>query len=65
MEFTSAFRTGSVQMELVFTPEAVWKLPGRGDRGSYEGVRARFLGVRLLDARNGHVIAERVMTARG
>jgi hypothetical protein len=63
MEFTSAFRTGNVRLEVVFTPESVWKLPRRGEPGSYEGVRARFLGVRLLDARSGNVLAERLMPA--
>ncbi|HZY05480.1 MAG TPA: DUF6066 family protein [Anaeromyxobacteraceae bacterium] len=60
MEFRSPFRTGFVEMEVVFRAEGTWKMRRR-DGGYYEGVRARFLGVRLLDQRTGGEIASRVM----
>lgn len=60
MEFRSPFRTGFVEMEVIFRPEGTWKLRRR-DGGFYEGVRARFLGVRLLDQRTGDEIASRVL----
>lgn len=60
MEFRSPFRTGFVEMEVIFRPEGTWKLKRR-DGGFYEGVRARFLGVRLLDQRTGDEIASRVL----
>ncbi len=33
----------------------------KGDPGDVEGVAARFLGVRVLDARTGHEIASRTL----
>jgi hypothetical protein len=61
MEFQSPFRVGAIELEIVFRPEKVWKLPRRGEPGQYEGVAARFLGVRVLDARTGQEIASRVL----
>jgi hypothetical protein len=60
MEFQGPFRTGAVELEIVFTPEKAWKLKRRGEPGDLEGVAARFLGVRVLDARSGKEIASRV-----
>jgi len=60
LEFRSPFRTGFVEMEVVFRPEGTWKLRRR-DGGYYQGVRARFLGVRLVDLRTGDEIASRVL----
>ncbi len=60
MDFRSPFRTGFVEMEVVFRAEGTWKMRRR-DGGFYEGVRARFLGVRLLDQRTGDEIASRVL----
>ncbi|HEU4385176.1 MAG TPA: DUF6066 family protein [Anaeromyxobacteraceae bacterium] len=60
LDFRSPFRTGFVEMEVVFRAEGTWKMR-RPDGGYYEGVRARFLGVRLLDQRTGDEIASRVM----
>lgn len=60
MEFESPFRSGSVEMEILFRPERTWRLKRKGS-GFYEGVAARFLGVKLLDARTGNEIASRVL----
>jgi hypothetical protein len=56
----SALRTGRVELEVVFRPEGTWKLKRKGERGFYEGVKARFLGLRLVDSRSGLEIASRV-----
>jgi hypothetical protein len=61
MEFESPFRTGAIDLEIVFRPEKVWRLARRGEKGDYEGVAARFLAVRVLDARTGAPIAARVL----
>ncbi len=61
LSFESPFRTGSVEMEVVFRPEGTWKLKRRG-AGFYEGVRARFVGLRLVDARTGSEIASKVLS---
>lgn len=61
MEFQAPFRTGAVELEIVFTPERAWKMKRKGEPGDLEGVAARFLGVRILDARSGREIASRVL----
>jgi len=59
----AALRTGRVELEILFRPEGVWKLRRRGEGGYYEGVRARFSAVRLVDGRTGTVIAVKVLEA--
>jgi len=61
MEFQSPFRSGMVEMEIVFRPERTWKMKRKGEAGYYEGVAARFLGLRLIDARTGGEIAAKVL----
>lgn len=61
MEFQGPFRTGAVELEIVFTPEKAWRLRRKGEAGDMEGVAARFLGVRVLDARSGKEIASKVL----
>ncbi len=61
MEYESPFRIGAIELEIVFRPEKVWRLDRRGEKGSYEGMAARFLGVRVIDARSGKPIADKVM----
>lgn len=61
MEFESPFRTGAIDLEIVFQPVKPWKLKRKGETGSYEGVAARFLAVRVLDARTGTPIAAKVL----
>jgi hypothetical protein len=60
LEFQGPFRTGAIELEIVFRPERTWKLPRR-EGGSYEGVAARFLAIRVLDARTGTEIASKVL----
>jgi hypothetical protein len=61
LDFQGPFRTGAIELEIVFRPEKPWKLRRKGESGHYEGVAARFLGVRVVDARTGSVIASRVL----
>ncbi len=61
LDFESPFRTGAVEMEIVFRPERAWKLRRKGETGFYEGVAARFLGLRVVNTRTGDVIASRVL----
>jgi hypothetical protein len=61
MEYESPFRIGAIELEIVFRPEKVWKLQRRGEGGSYEGMAARFLAVRVIDARTGKPLAAKVM----
>jgi hypothetical protein len=57
----SALRTGRVEMEVLFRPEGTWKLKRKGEPGFYEGVRAKFLGIRLVESRTGAEIASRML----
>jgi len=59
--FESTLRTGRLELEIVFRPEGTWKLKRKGEPGFYEGVKAHFLGVRLVDSRSGTEIASRVL----
>jgi hypothetical protein len=61
MEFRAPFRTGAIELEIVFRPEKAWKLKRRGEPGDVEGVAARFLAIRVLDARTGKEIASRTL----
>jgi hypothetical protein len=60
MEFQGPFRTGAIELEIVFSPDKAWKLKRKGESGDMEGVAAKFLAVRILDARSGKEIASRV-----
>ena len=57
MEFLSPFRSGAIELEVVFRPERAWKLKRKGEPGYYEGLAARFLALRVLNARDGSEIA--------
>jgi hypothetical protein len=61
MEFESPFRTGAVELEIVFRPVRTWKMARKHETGSYEGVAARFLGIRLVDSRTGSPIVAKVL----
>jgi hypothetical protein len=61
MEFQAPFRTGAIELEIVFRPERPWKLKRKGPPREVEGVAARFLAVRVLDARTGREIASRTL----
>jgi hypothetical protein len=60
MALDSALRTGRLELEVVFRPEGTWKMKRRGEPGFYEGVKARFLAIRLVETRSGAEIAARV-----
>jgi hypothetical protein len=61
MEFEGPFRTGGIELQIVFRPERAWKLARSGEKGSYEGVAARFVAVEVVDSRTGKRIAEKVL----
>jgi len=58
----SALRTGRVELEVLFRPQGTWKLKRKGEPGYYEGVKARFLAIRLVDSRSGAEIASKVFS---
>jgi hypothetical protein len=60
MALEAALRTGRVELEVLFRPEGTWKMKRRGEPGFYEGVKARFIAIRLVETRSGHEIAARV-----
>jgi len=57
----AALRTGRVELEILFRAEGAWKLKRRGEDGYFEGVKARFAAVRLVDGRTGAEIAAKVL----
>lgn len=59
-DLETALRLGRVQLEVVFRPEGTWRLRRRAGSGFYEGVKAKFLGLRLVESRTGAEIASRV-----
>jgi hypothetical protein len=61
MEFQGPFRTGAVELEIVFEPQKAWRMPRKREKGEFEGVAARFVAIRVLDARTGNEIAARVL----
>lgn len=63
MALDRALRTGRLEMEVIFRPEGTWKMKRKGEPGFYEGVKARFLGVRITESRTGTEIASRVYGA--
>ncbi|MFL5263543.1 MAG: DUF6066 family protein [Anaeromyxobacteraceae bacterium] len=60
MALESALRTGRLGLEVLFRPEGTWKLKRRGEGGFYEGVKARFLALRIVETRSGTELASRV-----
>jgi hypothetical protein len=60
-EVEAALRTGRVELEIVFRAEGAWKLRRRGESGFYEGVKGRFVAVRLVDGRTGTEIAAKML----
>ncbi len=61
IEFESPFRTGAIELEIVFRPMKPWKLKRKQEAGTYEGVAARFVAIRVLDSRTGNAIAAKVL----
>jgi hypothetical protein len=58
MDFERLLRTQTVKIHLVFRPLGLWALQGKGKK--MEGVRAKFLAVRLTNVRNGDDIGLRL-----
>jgi hypothetical protein len=56
----SALRTGRLELEILFRPEGAWRMKRKGEPGYFEGVRARFLGMRLVESRSGAELASKV-----
>src|SRR5512132_2986883 len=61
LDLESALRTGRVELQVVFRPEGTWRLKRKGAPGFYEGVKARFLAMRLVESRTGAEIATTVL----
>lgn len=59
MEFLSPFRSGAIELEIVFRPDRAWKLKRKGEPGDYEGLAARFLALRVVNSRDGSEITAR------
>lgn len=57
----AALRTGRLELEILFRPAGAWKLKRRGEAGDYEGLKARFAAIRLVDGRTGTEFASKVM----
>lgn len=57
MDMERLLRTGNVKLQIIFKPQGVWMLKGKDGRTTQEGVKAKFLGVRLTHARNGTDLA--------
>jgi len=60
MDVERLFRTGNVRVQIVFKPLGVWTMRRRNKKGTIEGVKAKFVAIRLSDARTGEEIAVRV-----
>lgn len=60
MNLERLFKTGNVKVQLVFKPLGVWKLLRKDKKGHIEGVKAKFVAIRLTDARTGYEIAVRL-----
>ncbi len=61
MALEQALRTGRLELEVVFRPEGTWRLRRGRQAGFYEGVKARFLGLRLVETRTRAEIASKVL----
>ena len=53
----AALRTGRIELEILFRPAGAFRLARKGADRSYQGVRARFAAVRIVDGRTGAEIA--------
>jgi len=56
MDMDRQLRTQNIRIHIVFKPLGLWSLPGKG-KDRLEGVKAKFLAVRLTDARTGDDLA--------
>ncbi|HSM93284.1 MAG TPA: DUF6066 family protein [Anaeromyxobacteraceae bacterium] len=60
MDFLRPFRSGSIDVEVVFRPDATWKMKRKGEPGSYEGLAARFVALRVINSRDDSEIAAKI-----
>jgi hypothetical protein len=60
MDMERLLRTQNVKVHLIFKPVGTWTLPARKGSEKLEGVKARFIAVRLTNARTGEEIALKV-----
>ncbi len=58
MDYERLIRTQNLKVHLIFKPLGLWSMQGKG--GKLEGVRSKFLAVRLTNARSGEDVALRV-----
>lgn len=56
MDVERLLRSGSLRVHLVFKPTGLWSLPGKSG-GKLQGVRAKFLAIRIVNARSGEEVA--------
>ncbi len=61
MDLESALRTGRLELQVVFRPEGAWRMKRKDAGGFYEGVKARFLAMRLVESRTGAEIASKIL----
>ncbi len=59
MDMDRMIRTGNLKIHLVFRPLGIWTLPGKG-KEKLQGVKAKFVALRLTNARTGDEVALRV-----
>jgi hypothetical protein len=59
MDLERLVRTQNLKIHLVFKPLGLWSLPGKGNE-KLQGVKAKFLAVRLTDARSGDEVALKI-----
>ena len=60
MDMERLLRTQNVKVHLVFKPLGLWSLPAKSGGPKMDGVNAKFLAVRLTNARDGEDLALRL-----
>jgi len=60
MDMERLLRTQNVKVHLVFKPLGLWSLPAKNGGPKMDGVKAKFLAVRLTNARDGEDLALRL-----
>jgi hypothetical protein len=57
MDMERLLRSGALRVHLVFKPLGIWSLPARAGGPKLEGVKAKFLAVRIVNGRSGEEVA--------
>lgn len=60
MDMERLLRSQNIRIHLVFKALGIWNMPNKSGGNKMEGVKAKFLAVRLTNARTGDEIALRV-----